>query len=109
MKTIKKTAGAIALSLALAALPSVYIWGGPTGAHNGALLSTGQTPVREESNGLFNRDVNATFGNEAFGGVTLNGYSHDNFEVTPLCGGLAVLLAAGAGYAALKRRKEEHK
>lgn len=107
MKTIKKTAGAIALSLALAALPSVYIWGGPTGAHNGALLSTGQTPVREESNGLFNRDVNAIFGNETFGGVTLNGFEHN--DLVPLGGGLAVLLAAGAGYAALKRRKEEHK
>lgn len=101
---------ALVLSLALAALPSALTWGGPSGTPEGALFGTGSASTTEGNNGVFNRaNVEATFGNEIFGGVTLNGYTHDNFEITPLGGGLAVLLAAGAGYAALKRRKEEHK
>ena len=99
---------AIVLSLALAALPSAHAWVGPTGTQSKALLGKGRTPAMEENNGLFNRaNVEATFGNETFGGVTLNGFEHNDF--VPLGGGLAILVAAGAGYAALKRRKEERK
>lgn len=100
---------ALALFLAMAALPSAHVWGGPTGAPKGALFGTGQSSKTEgNSNGMFNR-TNASFDNEYFGGVTLTGFEHNDLQVTPIGGGLAVLLAAGAGYAALKRRKEERK
>ena len=101
---------AIVLSLMLAAMPSALTWGGPSGTPEGALFGTGSASTAEGNKGVFNRaNVEASFGNETFGGVTLNGMTHDNFQVTPLGSGLAILVAAGAGYATVKSRKRNKK
>ena len=40
------------------------------------------------------------------GGLTL-GITHDNFGETPLGGGIAILVLAGAGYAIFKKKEEK--
>ena len=60
------------------------------------------------SGGLFNQGFGGThggLGNQNFGG-TQGGITNEGFDV-PIGGGLLVLVAAGAGYASLKKRNKK--
>jgi len=61
---------------------------GSGGVSNGAFANSGSTEVTNESFGTNSGDVN-----------------NQNFGKAPLGSGLLIMLVAGAGYAALKRKK----
>ncbi len=59
------------------------------------------------ASGLLNQGFGATAGNlfnQGFG-ATNGGITNQTFGATPMGSGLLILLAAGAGYATLKKRK----
>lgn len=93
--TKKNSLKAIALSLGLAAmlLPANNL-----AAQDGGLFCRGASADNETFNnrGLIPIDVN-----------TDNGISNDNFEPVPLGSGLVLLIGAGLGYVALKKKEDE--
>jgi len=104
MKNNKKTLKAIALSIVLAAGML-----SPAGAfaQKGGMLSPGEQEDRPR--GLFGR------GWGLFDGLDLENFGEEdedltlqNFGEAPLGSGLFILLATGAGYAAMKSRKKQN-
>lgn len=93
--TKKNSLKAIALSLGLAAmlLPANNL-----AAQDGGLFCRGASADNETVNnrGLININVN-----------TENGISNDNFKPVPLGSGLVLLIGAGLGYVALKKKEDE--
>ncbi len=99
MNTNKKPLKAIALSLGLAAmmLPATNL---DAQSRPGGLF--GNKPVQEEKeNGLMQRRNRSTISDN---GLFTNGNFGEN---VPLGGGIAVLLAAGLGYVALKKKEDK--
>lgn len=96
MNTNKKPLKAIALSIGLAAmlLPATM----NAQDRPGGLF--GDKPVPEE-NGLMQRGKRSTISDN---GLFTNGNFGEN---VPLGGGIAVLLAAGLGYVALKKKEDK--
>ena len=101
MKIMKRKLKTMALMVVMAAgllLPttvsaqglfnSSFGHSGGSGVSNGAFGNSGSTEVTNESFGTNSGDVN-----------------NQNFGKAPLGSGLLIMLAAGAGYAALKRKK----
>lgn len=99
MNTNKKPLKAIALSLGLAAMmllaTNLDAQSRPSGLF-------GNKPVQEEKeNGLMQRGNRSTISDN---GLFTNGNFGEN---VPLGGGIAVLLAAGLGYVALKKKEDK--
>ena len=79
------------------------------------VLSPPMVAQNDGSQGLFGRGGNNDYANRsevgAFGvlnqgfGATNGGITNQTFGETPMGSGLLILLAAGAGYATLKKRK----
>ena len=55
--------------------------------------------------GLFERGETSEYSNRDSGGITIGNMQNDN--PTPLGSGLLIMLGAGLGYAALKKKKED--
>lgn len=76
------------------------------------MLNRGSVDKQFENGGesMFNRSesVSGNISNQGFGG-TESGITNQTFGETPLGGGLFILLAAGAGYAAMKGKKRNKK
>ena len=127
MEKNKKRGKAVALSLAMAAALSLPpgasaqgLFGGDAGGGGYPLLGRGGgTGVESPSFGhqsfganqeggflhqAFGADQEGTFGHQAFGANQEGGFTHQSFT-SPTGSGLLVLLAAGMGYAAAKKRK----
>lgn len=96
--TKKNSLKAIALSLGLAAM---LLSANNLAAQNGGLFSRGATADNETSNtrGLMNINLNTE------DGITNGSFGED--EPAPLGSGLAILIGAGLGYVALKKKEDE--
>ena len=58
----------------------------------------------------FGNDIGGGFTHQGFGNDVGGGFTHQPFgNDAPLGGGLLILLSAGAGYAALKRTRQNNK
>ncbi len=92
----KNSLKALALSLGLAALMAPAT---PLNAQSrpGGLFGTDPQTNDDSPEGLMNRNRS---------GVSL-GLSNDNFEPAPLGSGLVLLIGAGLGYVALKKKEDE--
>ena len=104
MEKKTKRGKAVALSLAMAAALSLPLgasaqgqglFGGDAGGGGYPLLGKGGGGAGVES---------PSFGHQAFGANQEGGFTHQSFT-SPTGSGLLVLLAAGMGYAAAKKRK----
>ena len=102
MKIMKRKLKMMALMVAMAAgvlLPTIvsaqglfnssFGHSGGSGVSNGAFGNSGSTEVTNESFGTNSGDVN-----------------NQNFGKAPLGSGILIMLAAGAGYAILKRKQQ---
>ena len=93
----KNSLKALALSLGLAAM---LLSANNLAAQNGGLFSRGATADNETSNtrGLMNINLN-----------TEDGITNGNFgeQPAPLGSGLVLLIGAGLGYVALKKKEDE--
>ena len=72
--------------------------------HNEVFQQNGQNDGLMQRGG--NRDGGAIFGNEAFG-ATGSQIGNEPFGAAPIGGGIAILLAAGAGYALIQSKKNK--
>ena len=95
IKSKKKTMKTLMFSLGLAAL---------------LVTSNNLNAQNDGSRGLFglgksSTDYDYSGNREGEGGVTIGGMQNDN--PTPLGGGLLIMLGAGVGYVALKKKKED--
>ena len=99
MKATKKSLKALALSLGLAALmaPSTL-----NAQINRGLL---QNPYKDES-GKNHGMMNST---GSRGEITLpsSNIANDDFSTAPIGSGIAILIGAGLGYVALKKKEDE--
>ena len=96
----KKPLKALALSLGLAALllPATNL--NAQSKHGGLFGKSSRNEATQ--NGMMQKSGGSTISDE--GGP----FTNANFgEEVPIAGGVAVLLAAGLGYVALKKRKED--
>ena len=104
MKQNKKNLRAMAFSMVLAA--GLLLPAGASAQQRDGLFGYAQSPSDAKTEGLFNTGNNRT-------AVTLNLQDINNYGLgepepdAPLGSGLAVLLAAGLGYVALKKKKED--
>lgn len=93
---------AMALSMVLAA--GLLLPVGASAQQRDGLFGHAQSPSDARTEGLFNTGNNRT-------AVSLNLHDIDNYGLgepeAPLGSGLAILLAAGLGYVALKKKKED--
>lgn len=100
MKQNKKNLKAMVLSMALAA--GLLLPVGASAQQQGGLFGHAQSPSDARTEGLFNTANNRT-------SLDLNIQGMDNFgigEEAPLGSGIALLLAAGLGYVALKKKED---
>ncbi len=96
MKTNKKSLKAIVLSLGLAVMT---LTANNLNAQDRGLFGRGAMPETYTDNGTMNR-----------GGINDNtgtGFTNETFGETPLGSGLLILLGAGLGYVALKKKEDE--
>ena len=103
MKNNKRKLKTLVLSLALAGM----LWPANTFAQKGGLLGGSEEPTGNrsffgKSGGLFDDLSLQNFG-EDVDNLTLQ-----NFGEAPLGSGWLILMASGAGYAALKSRKKQN-
>ena len=96
--TNKKTMKTIVFSLVLAAMTLMATSLNAQNRNGGGLFGMGETADTENSGGGMMRQGDPINDN---GGMT-----NQTFE-TPLGGGIAILLAAGLGYVALKKKEDE--
>ena len=102
MKNDKKTLKAIALSLGLAAGMMLSANATAQEARPGGLFGLGDL---FQSEGLF-QDAGTDLGDpEIEGGISNFGIGED--ENAPLGSGIAIMLAAGLGYVALKKKEDK--
>ena len=99
MKATKKSLKAIALSLGLAALMAPATMNAQI---NRGLL---QNPYKDES-GKNHGMMNST---GSRGEITLpsSNIANDDFSTAPIGSGIAILIGAGLGYVALKKKEDE--
>ena len=98
MKTKKKNLKAIVLSLGLAAmmLPATL-----NAQINHGLLNDPYNDNSNMNHGLFNRQGNRSVG------IGINATIQGFEEPAPLGSGIAILIGAGLGYVALKKKEDE--
>ena len=97
MKTNKKSLKAIALSLGLAAMT---LTANNLNAQDRGLFGRGAMPETYTDNGSMNR------GDVTINSNTTDGFTNETFGETPLGSGLVILLGAGLGYVALKKKED---
>ena len=97
-KTLKTVVFSIGLSTMLLSTTSLSAQINRGLLDNPYKAQDGQGALRKGGVEPTTRDGGSTFINEAFG---------DTDATSPVGGGLAILLSAGLGYAALKRKKED--
>ena len=119
-KQTKKRRKAVALSLAMAAALSLPLGAlgqglfgeaGDSGGDQG-LLRRGDRGSTEGifTHQTFGNDYEGTFMHQTFGINHEGNFTHQTFgNDTPIGSGLLILLSAGIGYAAMKRKKQDKK
>jgi len=119
-KQTKKKGKAVALSLAMAAALSLPLdalgqglfgEGSDSGGNQG-LLGRGPRGTTEGTftHQTFGNDYDGTFTHQTFGNNHEGNFTHQTFgNGAPVGGGLFILLSAGIGYAATKRKKQNKK
>ena len=119
-KQTKKKGKAVALSLAMAAALSLPLGAlgqglfGEAGDSGGVqgLLDRGNRGTTEGTftHQTFGNDYDGTFTHQTFGNNHEGNFTHQTFgNDTPIGSGLLILLSAGMGYAAMKRKKQNKK
>ena len=122
MDKLRKRTKAIALSVAMTALLSLPL--GASGQGQGLFGENGDSEVSHGLLGRGNRgttegtfthqtfgnDYDGTFTHQTFGNNHEGSFTHQTFgNNTPVGSGLLILLSAGVGYAATKRKKQNKK
>ncbi len=108
MQNLKQRTKTVALVAAMALMLSPLA----VSAQGGGLFGMGQAPTETtESGGIMNRNgaVGYNLSNQQFGSDN-GGYQLTNQtfgQTTPMGSGLAILVLAGAGYAAMKSRNKK--
>ena len=80
-----------------------------------AMTLTANNLNAQNGGGLFGRGAttsdHATISNEEslmrLDATISSGFTNDNFETTPIGSGIAILIGAGLGYAALKKKEDK--
>lgn len=118
-KQTKKRVKAVALSLAMAAamsLPLGVLGQGlfeETGDSRGSqgLLGRGNRGTTEGTftHQTFGNDYDGTFTHQTFGNNHDGNFTHQTFGNAPTGSGMLILLSAGLGYAAAKRKHQNKK
>ncbi len=118
-KQTKKRGKAVALSLAMAAamsLPLGVLGQGlfeETGDSRGSqgLLGRGNRGTTEGTftHQTFGNDYDGTFTHQTFGNNHDGNFTHQTFGNAPTGSGMLILLSAGLGYAAAKRKHQNNK
>ncbi len=118
-KQTKKRGKAVALSLAMAAamsLPLGVLGQGlfeETGDSRGSqgLLGRGNRGTTEGTftHQTFGNDYDGTFTHQTFGNNHDGNFTHQTFGNAPTGSGMLILLSAGLGYAAAKRKHQNKK
>lgn len=97
MKIHKKTLKAFVLFLGLSMLTATQL----NAQHGGGMFARGGNADNADNVSLMNRN-----GSNINNGVDLGGAMTENPTEAPV-GGIAILVAAGAGYALLKRKEDK--
>lgn len=108
MQNLKQRTKTVALVAAMALMLSPFV----ASAQGGGLFGLGKTPTETtENGGIMNRSGTGGYNlnNQQFGSDN-GGYqlSNQTFgQETPVGSGIAILMLAGAGYAAMKSRNKK--
>jgi len=107
MNKIKLKTKAIVLSLVLAALlPATTV--SAQGILGSSLVDEYYEEQDRSSEGMLRKGSGSiSYGDPEGQSLTLGGITHDNFGETPLGGGIAILVLAGAGYAIFKKKEDK--
>lgn len=98
MKIHKKTLKAFVLFLGLPMLTATQL----NAQYGGGMFARGGNADNADNVSLMNRN-----GSNINNGVDLGGAMTENPTEAPVGGGIAILVAAGAGYALLKRKEDK--